>query len=754
MKLRLLKIRKLLCLALAACLCLAAAGVSAEGTEAADPYEQENARFSLTADEIKGPYYAWTEETDQISFNRCQSIISSQDDDPLIDAEITWKSGDEWLKDIITVEGERLADGSYYCWTSVKADAFTQTGSAVFTLKLVWKKYSREEDVEMRVLPLPPDAIRLFMPEIDMNIDDDTLSFSQYEFGTEKNVWSQLQRCFEVSPEIEQDWSACIDTGNESRWYTPQDGIETGWSTLTVTKPGIYEIVAEKTVGNLVFHLPVRVLARGKATSETDGDYEYLLWEDGTADITAYNGTETEIRIPETLGGHPVYSIGVNTVDGTEFPFRGNETLTRVEIPGSIKQITWIAFCGCTNLKEVVMEEGVRTIGQEAFSDCTRLSRVVIPSSVTEIEQMAFFNCPELGDIEVAEGNPRFATYRHLLYDKQAKEILHACEASIGESFDVPEGTRIIGIGAFCMNEKLKAVTLPGTLREIEYYAFADCTALEEIAVPEGVYSIGTVAFIRCENLKKATLPSTIRSISNDAFDDTSSELNITVRNEYAQKYCAENGIHCFLEMIPDALDPAGKGDIVTLGRWEQDGKTENGAEPIEWIVLAAENGKALLISKYCLDAQPFDQSLKDKSWALCSLRRWLNGDFLQSAFSEEEQLMLISMHEINQSGARKKYSSMPYDSPDRVIVPDIEEQNFFADTREDRLAAGATPYAASKASPEVIEKPDAVLYWVHFTLDPDNPQSVLTDGPSYTYGLPEATGLVRPMIWVRMREN
>ena len=38
-------------------------------------------------------------------------------------------------------------------------------------------------------------------------------------------------------------------------------------------------------------------------------------------------------------------------------------------------------------------------------------------------------------------------------------------------------------------------------------------------------------------------------------------------------------------------------GDTVVFGRYEQDNNMENGPEPIEWIVLNVDDGKALLLT-------------------------------------------------------------------------------------------------------------------------------------------------------------
>jgi hypothetical protein len=87
----------------------------------------------------------------------------------------------------------------------------------------------------------------------------------------------------------------------------------------------------------------------------------------------------------------------------------------------------------------------------------------------------------------------------------------------------------------------------------------------------------------------------------------------------------------------------ANVGDEVIFGTYEQDGKSTNGAEPIEWIVLARKDDRILVISKYVLDVQPFNTSREDITWETCSLRTWLNGDFFNTAFSRREQESIMT---------------------------------------------------------------------------------------------------------------
>ncbi|MBQ1895119.1 MAG: hypothetical protein II167_05455, partial [Clostridiales bacterium] len=81
----------------------------------------------------------------------------------------------------------------------------------------------------------------------------------------------------------------------------------------------------------------------------------------------------------------------------------------------------------------------------------------------------------------------------------------------------------------------------------------------------------------------------------------------------------------------------------VIFGRYEQDGDLSNGPEPIVWELLSQEDGSLLLISRDIIDAQPFNTDYTEVTWEDCSLRRWLNNDFLNEAFSEAEQGLILT---------------------------------------------------------------------------------------------------------------
>lgn len=99
-------------------------------------------------------------------------------------------------------------------------------------------------------------------------------------------------------------------------------------------------------------------------------------------------------------------------------------------------------------------------------------------------------------------------------------------------------------------------------------------------------------------------------------------------------------------EIVPEAThvgDFVIAGDRLTAtgGAYEQDGKTSNGAEPIEWIVLEDTGDSLLLVSKNILDCKPFGEGYGETDWESSYIRKWLNEDFYNAAFNDEEKQLI-----------------------------------------------------------------------------------------------------------------
>lgn len=130
-------------------------------------------------------------------------------------------------------------------------------------------------------------------------------------------------------------------------------------------------------------------------------------------------------------------------------------------------------------------------------------------------------------------------------------------------------------------------------------------------------------------------------------------------------------------------------GSIVTFGAYEQDNDTANGKEAIEWLVLDydAESDRALVISRYALDCKPYNTEWVDITWEKCTLRAWLNDEFIKAAFSAEEQKAIPTV--TVSADKNPKYSTAPGNATqDKVFLLSITEVNKFFKDDDARLCA------------------------------------------------------------------
>lgn len=127
-------------------------------------------------------------------------------------------------------------------------------------------------------------------------------------------------------------------------------------------------------------------------------------------------------------------------------------------------------------------------------------------------------------------------------------------------------------------------------------------------------------------------------------------------------------------------LESAEIGKPIYFGAYEQDNDTNNGKEDIEWIVLDKQDGKMLVISKYALEIMIYDEYEKDDEpavWETSTLRAWLNGTFMDEAFSTEEKSAVLSTTIVNKDGES--------DTTDQVFLLSAEEAELYFEGDEER---------------------------------------------------------------------
>ena len=122
-------------------------------------------------------------------------------------------------------------------------------------------------------------------------------------------------------------------------------------------------------------------------------------------------------------------------------------------------------------------------------------------------------------------------------------------------------------------------------------------------------------------------------------------------------------------------LSKASVGSYVIWGTYEQDNNLENGAEEIEWLVLAKEDNRILVISRYALDCQPYNKTQDPVTWETSSLRIWLNETFLDKAFSEAERALIMNSY-FDAAENLKNNTDSGTSTMDQVFLLSITEAN------------------------------------------------------------------------------
>ena len=136
-------------------------------------------------------------------------------------------------------------------------------------------------------------------------------------------------------------------------------------------------------------------------------------------------------------------------------------------------------------------------------------------------------------------------------------------------------------------------------------------------------------------------------------------------------------------------------GDIITLGKYPQNCKYGCSNDPIEWKVLDVKDGKALVISVKALDMVRFNEKYADVTWESSILRAWMNGEFLEKAFTEEEKA-LIAETTVSTADNAKWGTKGGADTVDKVFALSKEEADQYFKCNGCRQAE-PTAYALGK---------------------------------------------------------
>ena len=204
-------------------------------------------------------------------------------------------------------------------------------------------------------------------------------------------------------------------------------------------------------------------------------------------------------------------------------------------------------------------------------------------------------------------------------------------------------------------------------------------------------------------------------------------------------------------------------GRQITFGHYPQ---TANGNDNthIEWLILARDEQKILIVSKYGLDAQPYNKDYTSVTWETCTLRKWLNGTFYNKAFSSAEQAAILTTNVDNSKS--QCYSgwntSGGNNTEDKVFLLSYAEANKYFGVTHDTtsntksrvaptayaIAQGAYTYYSNKTA----DGTDAGRWWLRsHGFYQSSAAGVRTDGSLDYYRVDDDSDSLRPALWVNL---
>ncbi len=278
---------------------------------------------------------------------------------------------------------------------------------------------------------------------------------------------------------------------------------------------------------------------------------EFIITGSGT--LVSYNGTKTDVVIPNT-----VIEIATDA-------FRDNDKIRTVTIPNSVKKINEYAFWDCDSLESVSIGTGLNKIDDFVFANCMGLVSVSLPANIKSIGIYAFEDDVNLEAINITEN---VHNIHESSFDGCYKLIIFAPEGSYAwdyaqkfyerqKEFPVYEETGVIGNDDVTVEPEENGdvsgngeTTVEEGTGEDPLPAGAWTTEYEITARPDGTYTavainqntdiygeshvVGNSAVVFMNNSAYTVYDGTVRPVSEDDSQDTGAEDNTSAQTIYS----------------------------------------------------------------------------------------------------------------------------------------------------------------------------------------------------------------------------
>ena len=255
------------------------------------------------------------------------------------------------------------------------------------------------------------------------------------------------------------------------------------------------------------------------------------------------------------INNNLVTEINITTATKiSDYAFYNCNSLTSVTIGNSVTNIGISAFYGCSNLISIAIGKNVKSIHNDAFNECNNIIKnengiryvdswivdaanktlltVNIKDGTRGISNNAFHNCGTLTNITIPE-SIKFINYyafngcSNLMKVNYLGTIDQWAEIYFGNTLANP----LYYAKNLYINNELVTEVILTTATKISAYAFKSCSSLTSVTIGNSVTSIGEEAFYSCSGLTSVTLGNSVTSIGDSAFKNCTGLTSVTIGN-------------------------------------------------------------------------------------------------------------------------------------------------------------------------------------------------------------------------------
>ena len=335
-------------------------------------------------------------------------------------------------------------------------------------------------------------------------------------------------------------------------------------------------------------------------------------------------------------------------------------------------------------IKTVEVPKGVTELGERCFASHKNLEVIRLPESLKKIGNEAFYGCESLQEVECLSGSVSYGKYvfygcKNLRYTSQ----MYRNQGKLCDSF-----ANNLNV---CTDEDLTWVMMyqKGALWENAISSFVNANNGDKILSSMTDHISQVKSPKKAANSASAFVRANVLILSSSKIEAFCDTLKARKLEAIADELCADPVVAGKIgqNADSDSDERIMSNGAVLYGRVQE--YLENGAHIYlgdgYWRVLKVDSnaGTALVVAEKCIAYRAYNTISQEVAWETCDLRSWLNGDYYENTFSDEDRTA-ISETELDNPDNPEYRTKGGNETKDKVFLLSIEEaKNLFKDDKD-----------------------------------------------------------------------